>query len=69
MQFASDEEKDKGLSHYWAKITELITGPDHTYVYLRKLITKMKEYYKFQSRMVLKKIKKKNFKKQKEDAH
>ena len=68
MQFASTCENDKGLSHYWARITEMITGPDHAYVYLKRIITKIKEYYKYQGKMVQRKIKKKAFKKKADDG-
>jgi hypothetical protein len=30
----------------WAKLTEMITGPDYEYVYLRRIISRMKEYYR-----------------------
>lgn len=46
----------------------MITGPDHAYVYLKRIITKIKEYYKYQGRMVQRKIKKKVFKKKADDG-
>mmetsp|Transcript_1798 Transcript_1798/g.2361 ORF Transcript_1798/g.2361 Transcript_1798/m.2361 type:complete len:145 (+) Transcript_1798:934-1368(+) len=32
------------IQKFWGRITELITGPDHEYVYLKKLIQRIKEF-------------------------
>lgn len=42
MEFG-EEQKSSSL---WNKLSEMITGPDHEYVYLRRIISKMNEYYR-----------------------
>lgn len=50
-----DENIKKNL---WSKLTEMITGPEHEYVYLRRIINKMKEYYKREDNQEFKRMKK-----------
>ena len=42
MQFKDTEEENKNydsiIQRFWGKITEMITGPEHEYIYLKGLI-------------------------------
>ena len=40
------------VDKFWGRITELITGPEHEYVYLKRLIHRVKDYYPKKSEKV-----------------
>ena len=50
--------EDQISQNLWCKLTEMITGPEHEYVYLRRIINKMKEFYKREDLLEFKRMKK-----------
>ena len=38
---------------FWSKLTNMITGADHEYVYLRRIISKMEEYHRAERKRYL----------------
>ena len=44
MQFGDKKSYDKILHKFWGQITEMITGPDHEYVYLRRILARFKDH-------------------------
>lgn len=68
MQFTENEKvvfSEAAINKFWGRITEIITGPEYEYQYLKRIVQKTKDYYRkkeLKEKAHQKKLMMKNFK-------
>ena len=51
MQFTEDKKVSNNplevaINKFWGRITEIITGPEYEYQYLKRIVQKTKDFYR-----------------------